>query len=93
MHKTQCPIQLFFFQILLWLLCCPRELPEVPSCRRRNFPERFDGFEFSDEEDEDDDENKKNDGKVDPALGLGAAGSGAKMMGNSLATDGKDKNF
>lgn len=65
----------------------------MPSCRRRNFPERFDGFEFSDEEDEDDDEDKKNDGKVDPALGLGAAGSGAKMMGNSLATDGKDKNF
>ncbi|KAH7711997.1 hypothetical protein AAVH_20678 [Aphelenchoides avenae] len=28
---------LISIQICLWLCRCPKELPEVPSCRRRNF--------------------------------------------------------
>lgn len=61
----------------------------MPSCRRQNYPKRFDGFDFLDEDESDsEDEKSARTNKVDPMHGIGAA-SGAKIMANSLATDGK----
>lgn len=76
------------FKALLWILCCPKELPEVPSCRRRNYPKRFDGFNFSDEEDSGDENEKSGrSAKVNPGP-IGDGAPTAKIMANSLATDG-----
>jgi hypothetical protein len=57
-------------------------LPEVPSCRHNNFPKRFNGFDFSDDEDEfDKDDRSGRSSKVGPELGF-------KSMANALVTEG-----
>lgn len=36
---------LISIQIILWIFCCVKELPEVPSCRSRNcFPEKRESY-------------------------------------------------
>ena len=58
----------------------------MPSCRRRNFPKRFDGFDKSDDEgDGTEVDSLPSTSKVNPGAGLGAP----KIMANSLATDGE----
>lgn len=67
------------------ICCCRREIPEVPSCRRRNYLKRFDGFDFSDDEGEDPPNNTPKDTSDVSALD-------GKMMANSLVVGGAFKN-
>ncbi|KAI6215720.1 hypothetical protein M3Y94_00417800 [Aphelenchoides besseyi] len=70
---------LVLIQTLLWLMCCKRELPEVPSCRRRNYPE-------SDEEEEQSTETSNDVTNVNFVSNLND--SGPKTMPNSFSNNG-----
>lgn len=52
----------------------------MPSCRHNNFPKRFDGFDFSDEE-SDSEDKCGNSAKVQPEFS-------AKNMANYFGTEG-----
>lgn len=62
-------------QILLWVCTKNKELPEVPSCRHRNYT--FEGDDDSEEDDDDDKPGKRDKHKISDAGGIPLAQSGA----------------